>query len=1140
MRKITKLAWPRLAVVAMLAAPASAAAGAGQAAAVAVSAPALAGRAPTAYVTIAGDGLRPSGHVVVPINTATNKPGQPIKVGKLPAAIAITPNGKTAYVVNEGDSGYSDATVTPITTATNKPGPPIRVGVLPGAIAITPNGKTAYVTNLISDTVTPISTATNRPGKQIQVGVRPQAMVVTPDSKTVYVDNQDGTAVTPIPTATNRPGKPIKVGGGPLAIAITPDGKSVYVANTGTLDTGDTVTPISTATNKPGKPVRLRSFPFVMAITPDGKTLYVTTGRNEVTPIATATNTAGKPIKVGLGPDAIAITPNGKTVYVTSSVSDSVMPINVATDTPGKPISTGREPLHIAITPDGRTAYVTNARSDTVTPINTATNTAGKPIKVGNGPSAIAITPAVAPAGAPAMAGPAGLPVLTATRPAPVTPPAPGAVTSAILLINGDRLVTRCDGTGTHVAGILPGAASGLAGTMVALVLGGVRYEVPEVALPYLGRGLNPDLFRLGSLAARESGGRLPVTVSYHGRPPTLAGVTITHTGRGAAGGYLTAAGARTFGQALARQFTADHARGSYGQDGMFGGGVAIGLAGAPARAAAPAVRSPMHTLTITGTSLAGRPDTGDTVLVMNADNGRIFADPIESQQVFVHGTAKFSVPAGHYWALGFFSSLYPGVFLPVLPQFSVFRNTTVHMDGRSADSKLQMVTPRPALQHMASLILIHPTPAGPAEGMQIFTSENPIPIYASPTTRRPTTGTLQVFPFEQLVSEAPGTPYLYELAYRNTSGLIPRLRYVVTPASLATVDARYYSSAKVFGNYFEDPIFPRQGIQVANDLFSEGALEVGLPAPRHLTEYLTGGPGLQWTSFYFLLNPGSLGGQFDGWRALPAGQRVTQTWNAYPLHEGYNDDLVGTANPSPWVPSASREGDKLTLDISPFSDSVPGHTGVGGAPFTGGSYQIDENGKQIAAGDPGTQRGFNGEFDTHVALSPHPGVVRVALSVALTGRAAPKLSPADQTVWTWRSAHEAGATLPAGWTCLPTGRGIAHPVRSCAAEPMMTLGYGVTGLGLNGSAPSGPQVLHLTVGHIQLAKAAAVTKASVSVSFDGGKTWHPAQVSGHAGHYTAVFTAQAGALVTLRTHATDAAGGSVTETITSAYQVAS
>src|SRR5262249_35069437 len=154
----------------------------------------------------------------------------------------------------------------------------------------------------------------------------------------------------------------------------------------------------------------------------------------------------------------------------------------------------------------------------------------------------------------------------------------------------------------------------------------------------------------------------------------------------------------------------------------------------------------------------------------------------------------------------------------------------------------------------------------------------------------------------------------------------------------------------------------------------------------------------------------------------------------------------------------------------------------------------------------------------------------------------APTSSAADRTVWSWRSAHVAGGTLPVGWTCKPTTRSVN---RSCAPGPMMALAYGVAGLGRGGRAPpraprprpsAGRQVLHLSVGHLQLAKAAAVTKASVSVSFDGGKTWHPAQVSGHAGHYTAVFTASAGALVTLRTHAADGAGGSVTETITSAY----
>ena len=79
---------------------------------------------------------------MTPIATATNTAGPPITVGSNPDAIAITPDGKTAYVANDGSD-----TVTPIATATNTAGPPITVGSGPNAIAITPDGKTAYVAN---------------------------------------------------------------------------------------------------------------------------------------------------------------------------------------------------------------------------------------------------------------------------------------------------------------------------------------------------------------------------------------------------------------------------------------------------------------------------------------------------------------------------------------------------------------------------------------------------------------------------------------------------------------------------------------------------------------------------------------------------------------------------------------------------------------------------------------------------------------------------------------------------------------------------------------------------------------------------------------------------------------------------------
>jgi YVTN family beta-propeller protein len=60
--------------------------------------------------------------------------------------------------------------VTPITTATNTAGHPITTGSDPWAIAITPDGTTAYVDNAGSGTVTPITTATNTAGHPITTG----------------------------------------------------------------------------------------------------------------------------------------------------------------------------------------------------------------------------------------------------------------------------------------------------------------------------------------------------------------------------------------------------------------------------------------------------------------------------------------------------------------------------------------------------------------------------------------------------------------------------------------------------------------------------------------------------------------------------------------------------------------------------------------------------------------------------------------------------------------------------------------------------------------------------------------------------------------------------------------------------------
>jgi YVTN family beta-propeller protein len=308
-------------------------------------------------------------------------------------------------------ANFESNTVTPIDTATNTAGTVINNVGRSFAVAITPNGQTAYVPNWVSGSVTPLDTATNTPGTAIPVG-NPRGIAITPDGQTAYVANffskVGGAAgsVSPIDTATNTPGTEIPLRGFPLAIAITPNGQTAYVTVSNPIADSDTVIPIDTATNTPGTAIPVDKGPHSIAITPNGHTAYVgNLDSHTVTPIDTATNTAGTAIHLSGPPAGIAITPNGQTAYVSNGGTagtgvGNVTPIDIATNTPGTEIPLGGIPVGIAITPNGQTAYVT-VSPNTVTPIDTATNTPGTAIPVGpvagTNSIAIAITPDQAP-----------------------------------------------------------------------------------------------------------------------------------------------------------------------------------------------------------------------------------------------------------------------------------------------------------------------------------------------------------------------------------------------------------------------------------------------------------------------------------------------------------------------------------------------------------------------------------------------------------------------------------------------------------------------------------------------------------------------------------------------------------------------
>ncbi len=320
------------------------------------------------------------GDTVAPVSTATNTAGTPIRVvpqrgGNGIQQLLIGPDGKTLYVLDStqgkhglGHPGGPTVAVTPISTSTARAGKPIELGQGtegPAEMAITPNGRTLYVVFLwppgtVPSYVIPISTATDRAGKPIRIAADISAIVAAPDGRTVYLVGQPlakGSSepsatieVTPIATATNRLGKAVVIGNGgrddQTPAAVSPDGQTVYLV------APHEVIPFSMTTNTAGKPISLGSADVVdIAMAPDGRTAYVMSvsaggfhpagpgcanSPGAVTPIATATDKAGTPIRVIVGcyPLVIAVTPDGKTLYVVSH--SGVTPVATATGRAGK------------------------------------------------------------------------------------------------------------------------------------------------------------------------------------------------------------------------------------------------------------------------------------------------------------------------------------------------------------------------------------------------------------------------------------------------------------------------------------------------------------------------------------------------------------------------------------------------------------------------------------------------------------------------------------------------------------------------------------------------------------------------------------------------------------------------------------
>jgi DNA-binding beta-propeller fold protein YncE len=284
---------------------------------------------------------------VVPIETATRTAGHPIRIVANPAGrligqheiigLLMSPDGQFGYVL------VSQEGVAVVNFATNT-----LIGFVkthdPARFALTPNGKTLYVINLYGSTVTPIDTATMTALPPIKTAGRDPlsaAIAAAPDGRTVYAlvyfqhgyvtvhgtFNGKATStkypafydeLTPISTASNAVLPSIKLPflsepeGSP--ITISPDSRSVY------LSTESGVTAIDLATGKVSWTVKLGDTgpgsSYQIVVSPDGRTVYTNGANENVYRIKATTGAQLPPIATGWYTTDFALGPHGELYYL--------------------------------------------------------------------------------------------------------------------------------------------------------------------------------------------------------------------------------------------------------------------------------------------------------------------------------------------------------------------------------------------------------------------------------------------------------------------------------------------------------------------------------------------------------------------------------------------------------------------------------------------------------------------------------------------------------------------------------------------------------------------------------------------------------------------------------------------------------
>jgi len=212
----------------------------------------------------------------------------PLAVRGSPVEAAVAPDGRHVYVAQYSmygpgfnhpgwDTGWVNdvidrSFVYEISTTTLRITRVIRVGPVPKAVGVSPDGRWLLVGNWTHRDVSLVNLRTGREVKRIVVGGNPRGIAFAPDSSVVYLTAESGQRLMEYRFSTGRLRTLISLlPGEPRHLVIDPTGHYLYAS----LNKGGGVVKIDIGRRRIVDRVTTGANPRTIALAPDGRSLYV-------------------------------------------------------------------------------------------------------------------------------------------------------------------------------------------------------------------------------------------------------------------------------------------------------------------------------------------------------------------------------------------------------------------------------------------------------------------------------------------------------------------------------------------------------------------------------------------------------------------------------------------------------------------------------------------------------------------------------------------------------------------------------------------------------------------------------------------------------------------------------------------------